>query len=92
MTRFAPNTSVINHNNTEERLRRVEQNFQDLQNRLFSSYVLGRLRIDRTAPANSSDVSPPDKLYDIVRDEDYEYILINDSGTLAWRRITMSSF
>lgn len=77
----------------EERLRRLEQQVEYLVPSLNSVYLLGRLRFDRNSPANSADiVAGVDLLYDIVRDSNYEYILINNAGTLAWVRISMSSF
>lgn len=81
------NTSMI-----EERLKRVEQKLSFLNNTLSGYFTIGRLRIDRTAPSTSSDVLPLDALYDVVRDTNYTYVLIDDSGNLRWRRITMSSF
>jgi len=77
----------------EERLRRLEQQVEYLVPSLNSVYIIGRLRTDRNSPANSADiVAGVDLLYDIVRDATYEYILIDAAGTLAWRRIIMSSF
>lgn len=54
----------------------------NLKNRL----VMGRLRIDRVAPTSNSDIQTPDQLGDIVRTGTYEYIVVNDSGTLKWAR------
>lgn len=79
-------TSII-----EERLKRVEQQLSNSSN-FLNSHTLGTLRTDRTAPASSTDVQAPDKLYDIVRVYPYEYILINIAGTATWVRITMSTF
>ncbi len=65
----------------EEALRRDA----DLKNKV----VIGRYRTDRTAPISSNDVQTPDKEGDIVRDGGYEYIVVNDSGTLKWARIAL---
>lgn len=92
MSRFSGDTSTVTTNVIEERLKRVEQQLEFINNTLSSVFVLGRLRIDRSAPANSADVLTLDAQYDIVRDADYEYILINNGGTLEWRRISYSSF
>ena len=54
---------------------------------LRSNFVQGRYRTDRTAvPSSNSDVNTTDKLGDIIRTTTYEYILVNDSGTLKWAR------
>jgi aromatic ring hydroxylase len=93
MTRFTDSPSLLGNDILETRVRRVEENLQFLQNQLANTYFLGRLRVDRTTgPANSADVHPGDKLYDVIRDTNYEYVLINDAGTLAWRRISYSAF
>ena len=92
MTRLTDSNPLVARSIEEERIRRVEENLRVIEIRLANNYTLGRLRFDRTAPVNSGDVQSPDRLYDIVRDTSYEYVLINDSGSLAWRRITMSSF
>jgi len=76
----------------EERIRRVEEQVQILNNRLPSTFVQGRLRWDRTSPASSSDVQSSDKLWDRCIDTSYEYVLVNNAGTLEWLRIIMSSF
>lgn len=56
---------------------------RNLNNRL----VAGRLRTDRTTPSAHDDVIDGiDKEGDIVRTGTYEYIIVNDSGTLVWAR------
>jgi hypothetical protein len=92
MTRFTQNASLVGLEIIEERLRRIEQQWQFFQNNTQPYLVQGRLNTTRTPPTSSADVKSSDKIYDIVRDASYEYILIVDTGTLAWRRITMSSF
>jgi len=82
-------------NRPEEALRRVillENQLRILPTSGQAFFVQGRLRTDRTAPANSADVQAQDLLYDRVLTPTFEYILINDSGTLAWRQSTLSSF
>lgn len=82
-------------NTPDEALRRVallETQVKNLTRSLQSFYIQGRLRTDRVVPINSADVTPLDALYDRVLSATFEYILINDSGTLAWRQITLSSF
>lgn len=91
MSRFA-DQSVTARSDEQDRIRRLEENVRILQTKLSNSYVLGRLRFDRTAPLSSTDVQTPDKLYDIVRDEDFEYVLINVAGDLRWRRISYVAF
>lgn len=93
MTRFTDNPSLLGNEIAEVRLRRVEEELQFLRNQLYNTYFIGRLRTDRTTgPANSADVNATDKVYDVIRDANYEYVLINNGGTLAWRRITYSAF
>lgn len=91
MSRFS-DESITSRSNEQDRIRRLEENVRILQNKLANSYVLGRLRFDRTPPLSSTDVQTPDKLYDIVRDEDFEYVLINVAGNLRWRRIGYVAF
>ncbi len=91
MSRFATN-SILGTDQIDERMKRVEEELELLDNNLDALYVKGRLRFDRAAPTSSSDVQTLDLLYDIVRDTNYEYVLINDAGNKRWRRITMSSF
>lgn len=92
MSRFTQGFSTVAPHVIEERLKRVEQELEFINNVLSTVFVRGRLRTDRSAPANSTDVLPLDAQYDIVRTANYEYILINDSGTLEWRRVTYNSF
>jgi aromatic ring hydroxylase len=93
MTRFTDNPSLLGNEIAEVRLRRVEENLQFIQDQLYNSYFFGRLRTDRTTgPASSADVNSTDAVYDVIRDTNYEYVLINNGGTLAWRRISYSAF
>lgn len=92
MSRFTQGASSVAPSVIEERLKRVEQQLEFINNTLSSVFVRGRLRTDRTAPADSADVMPLDAQYDIVRTANYEYILVDNSGTLEWRRVTYNSF
>lgn len=92
MTRLTDSNPLVARTIEEERIRRTEEAIRVIEIKLANSYVLGRLRIDRTAPTSSTDVQPPDKLYDIVRIYPYEYTLINNAGSFNWVRITMSTF
>lgn len=92
MTRFTDQNPLVSDSIAEERLKRVEEAVRALENRLYNSFTQGRIRFDRSAPTSSADVQTPDKLYDIVRDSNFEYVLINNAGTLAWRKIIMSIF
>lgn len=76
----------------EQRLKRLEQQMNFLNSTLSGYFTIGRLRTDRNAPANSTDVTSLDALHDVVRDTSYTYVLINNGGAYEWRRITMSSF
>ena len=93
MTRFSDDESIAAVDNTQERIRRLEERLNLLENRLPQTYLQGRLRTDYTsAPANSADVNDTNQLYDYIILPTAEYILINNSGSLAWRQITLSSF
>lgn len=92
MSRFS-DASLSTPNNSEERIRRLEERLQVLEQNLPSSFVKGRLRTDRTtAPASSTDVNYTDQLYDVIVIAGAEYILLNNSGTLNWQKITLSTF
>ncbi len=68
------------------RLEVLEKRERDSVRTLRGKFVSGRLRIDRTAPSSHSDVVGGDELGDIMRSGTYEYLLVNDSGTLKWAR------
>lgn len=90
------NEAQNSFDSSSEALRRVafvESQIRNLSQTLQGNFVLGRLRTDRTAPANSADVVPQqDLIYDRVLTSTFEYILINNAGTLEWRRITLNAF
>lgn len=92
MSKFVNTGVSISAPVIEERLKRVEQQLSFLNTTLSGYFTIGRLRTDRSIPASSADVTSLDALHDIVRDANYTYVLINDTGALKWRRITMSSF
>ncbi len=75
-----------------QRIALLENQQRNLNNTLPAFFLKGRLRTDRTAPANSADVETPDQLYDLVYTTTFAYVLIDNSGALAWRRIIMSAF
>jgi len=83
-------------NSESELMRRVallENQLRSITQTLNAFYLKGRLRTDRTAPANSTDINKNvDLLYDRVITPTYEYILLNNSGTLEWVRISASTF
>lgn len=54
-----------------------------------AKYIAGR-KVTRT-PSASNDVLTTDRLGDLSADENYIYILIDDSG-LAWRRAALGSW
>lgn len=59
-------------------------------NNLPQRFVMGRLV--PKLPTSSSDVDPTDKLGDIHYEDDFGYILIDNSGTLEWRRYAIGVF
>lgn len=71
---------------TESDLIRLRKQVERLPDDLRARYVLGRLRTDRTAPSSHSDVTASDFEGDIVRSATWEYLLVNDGGTLKWAR------
>lgn len=90
-------------NNIDEAMRRIaylEDQLLNITNLLNGLYQLGRTNTRRATPASSSDVvniangssANFDLLYDRVLTPTNEYILINNSGTLEWRTIVLSSF
>ena len=57
---------------------------------ITSSFISGR-RVGKI-PSSSIDVEVTDKVGDVNYDADYFYILIDDSGTPAWRRIALATW
>lgn len=93
MSRFTDQNSITGGTVLEERVKRLEEEQAAWGNRFFNTFTIGRLRTDRvTPPANSADVVKTDLLYDVIRIFPYEYVLINNAGTLNWVQITMSTF
>ena len=85
----------LQFNRPDEALRRVillENQLRILPTSGQAYFIQGRLRTDRVAPANSADVQAQDLLYDRVLTPTFEYILINNAGTLEWRQTILSSF
>lgn len=82
-------------NNPEELMRRLitlEDQVRFIAANASLNYVQGRLVINRVIPVNSSDVLPTDRVFDRIVTNAFEYILINNSGTIEWVRITVSTF
>ncbi len=77
---------------TTQRLVGVENQIRNLNFTLVPFFLKGRLRTDRTAPADSNDIETPDLLYDWVIKDDYAYLVVDDAGGLKWRRITLDVF
>lgn len=92
MQLFNRELSTNSLNDIEQRIKRLEQRANNIKNDLSKFFVLGRLRTDRGAPTNSTDVTDLDLLYDLIVTEPYLYYLIDNSGSLEWRRITLNSF
>lgn len=81
--------------NIAEAIRRIaliESQLRILSQTLQAFYIQGRLRTDRVVPTSSADVQAQDAIYDRVLSPTFEYILVNNAGTLAWRRITLNAF
>ncbi len=75
-----------------QRIVLLENQMRNLSSILAAFFIKGRLRTDRTAPTSSADVETPDLLYDWVIKDDYMYLLIDDAGSLAWRRVAVGAF
>ena len=85
--------SLTAKDKNDERIRRLEDRLNFLESNLPSTFLQGRLRTDiTTAPASSTAIDYTNQLYDVVLLADAEYIVINNSGALAWRKITLSTF
>jgi hypothetical protein len=91
-TEYKFNNVFNNPDQIIQRIVALENQINDLNQTLNNIFVKGCLRTDRTAPTSSADVQTPDRLYDRVLKNDYEYILIDNAGALAWRRIAISVF
>ena len=93
MSRFTNQNAITGVSTLEERVKRLEEQNAAWSNRFFNTFMIGRLRTDRTtAPANSTDINDTDKLYDVIRVFPFEYVLINNSGVYNWVQIQMSTF
>jgi len=57
---------------------------------ITSSYISGR-KVGKI-PSSSADVAATDKIGDVNYTASYFYILIDNSGTPAWRRIALGSW
>jgi len=82
-------------NTSDQTLQRVvllEDKFRNLPVSNQAYFVQGRLRTDRATPANSADVQLQDLIYDRVLTNAFEYVIINNAGTLEWRRATLNAF
>lgn len=82
----------------ERRIISLENEVRNLSISLSRYYLSGRLRVDRTAPADSDAVTAGiDFLYDRIVTSSYEYILIpitqmDLSIKAQWVRIGVSTF
>lgn len=75
------------------RLERLENDVRNLNQLLTPFFLIGRLRTDRAIPTSSTDVIVgKDLIYDRIVTNSFEYILIDNAGTLEWRQIVLSSF
>ncbi len=57
---------------------------------ITSSFISGR-KVGKV-PSSSADVVAADKVGDVNYDASYMYLLIDDSGTPAWRRIILGTW
>lgn len=93
MSRFNHLGSLATDDGTIERVKRLEVRLEDLASRLERNYLRGRLRTDITsAPSSSTDINTTDQIWDIVILDDAQYIVVNNAGSLEWRKITLGVF
>lgn len=62
---------------------------------LLQTYIHGRNRTyinDRNVPTSSADTAVTDAEGDVMYDTNYLYILVNNSGTLVWRRVALAAW
>lgn len=77
----------------DQRITLLEDRVRNQNQVLNGFFVKGRLRTNRPIPVDSNDIIDGfDLLYDRVLTDSYEYIVINDSGALKWRRVGLSTF
>lgn len=69
---------------TRERTNDIKE-FENLQNRFMAGRKVGKI------PAGAATAST-DKLGDFSYDENYFYIVVNNSGTAEWRRIAYTAW
>ena len=58
----------------------------------YDDLVTTRPYVYRTNPASSSDLIGTEKVGDISADSTYLYVVVDNGGTLEWRRVAISSF
>ena len=80
-----------------ERIKRNQQTIKNLRKddistigNLINTFVEGR-KVGRV-PSSSADVITGDRIGDMNYDASYFYILIDNAGTPAWRRISLGSW
>lgn len=54
--------------------------------------VFGRGRKVGKIPTGSADVDPTDRIGDFSFDDAYFYLVVDDTGSAAWRRIALASW
>ena len=78
---------VVKAYRTVTRMRQDDINdFTDLPNRFMSGRKVGKI------PTGSTDTAVTDRIGDFNYDASYLYILVDNSGTAEWRRITAGSW
>lgn len=63
-----------------------EFDVQDYDNQVQNNPVI------YDAPSSASDIIGTEKVGDIAADASYFYIVVDNSGTLEWRRVGISTF
>ncbi len=88
-----PSYTPINLEDVKEILRTIcnirKDDITQISN-LANTFVSGR-KVNKI-PSGSADVAPPDLVGDMNYDASYLYILVNDSGTAAWRRVAIGAW
>lgn len=60
-------------------------------NNLPNRFISGR-SVGRAVPVDSFDVLATDRVGDVLHDHQYVYYLIDNAGSIEWRRINLHSF
>lgn len=58
----------------------------------YSEQVTTNTKIFTAIPTSSGDIKGTEKAGDIAVDTNFLYVVVNNSGTLQWQRVAISTF